>query len=185
MTGRETLGVILGAIAAFVWGFVFWGVFPTASMIFSSFSNEEAVSEALRSSASESGVYAIPDVGLMANADEYGRRYESGPVAMIFLAPRGLPLMPASVMISGFLTMFVSVLLMAFLLRLAGPGAASYVGAVGFVVLAGLVSVVLIDLGAPIWWRQSWSYWLANAIYHALHWLFVGLILAKFRRSAA
>lgn len=185
MTGKEILGVMLGAIAAFLWGFVFWGLLPTASIVFSSFSNEEAVSEALRSGASEPGVYAIPDVGLMASPEEYGRRYESGPVAMIFLAPRGLPLMPASMMISGFLTMFVSVVLMAFLLRLAGPGAASYLGAVGFVVLAGLVSVVLIDLGAPIWWRQSWSYWLANALYHTFHWLLVGLILAKFRRPAA
>lgn len=186
MTGRVLIGVVLGAVALFIWGFVFWGLLPTPTSIFRTFSDEAAVAEALKSNAPEPGVYTVPDASLMGrDAAEYTSRHESGPVAMVFIHPAGLSVMPPSMMVKGFLNMLASVFLMALLLGMAAPALGTYSRRVGFVFLAGLVSVVFIDLGQPVWWRHTWDYWLANAVYHALGALIVGLILARFQPQKA
>jgi hypothetical protein len=182
MTGRAILGVVLGAVALFIWGFVFWGLLPTPTSIFRSFTDEAAVAEALKSNSTEPGVYTVPDASLMGrDVAEYTRRHESGPVAMVFIHPGGLSVMPASMMITGFLNMLAFVFLMALLLGMAAPALETYSRRVAFVFLAGLVSVVFIDLGQPVWWRHTWDYWLANAVYHGMGSLIVGLILARFQ----
>jgi hypothetical protein len=181
MTGKAFLGVVVSAVALFLWGFVFWGLLPVPTSIFRSFTDEAAVSQALRASSSGPGVYTVPDASLMGrDASEYTRRHESGPVAMIFIHPAGLPVMPPSMMAAGFLNMLAFVFLMALLLGMAAPALGTYYRRVGFVFLAGLVAVALVDLGQPVWWRHSWDYWLANAVYHAVGALLVGLILARF-----
>jgi hypothetical protein len=186
MTGRVLLGVVLGAVALFIWGFMFWGLLPIPTSIFRTFSDEAAVAEALKSNAPEPGVYTVPDASLMGrDAAEYTSRHESGPVAMVFIHPAGLSVMPPSMMVKGFLNMLASVFLMALLLGMAAPALGTYSRRVGFVFLAGLVSVVFIDLGQPVWWRHTWDYWLANAVYHAVGALIVGLVLARFQHRKA
>jgi hypothetical protein len=74
---------------------------------------------------------------------------------------------------------------MALLLGMAAPALGTYARRVVFVFLAGLVSVVFIDLGQPVWWRHTWDYWLTNGVYHAVGALLVGLILARFQPQKA
>jgi hypothetical protein len=183
---KRLLGVVLGAVVLFIWGFVFWGLLPTPASIFQDLTDESAVSDVLRSNAPASGVYAIPDASLMGrDAAEYGRRHESGPVAMIFIHPAGLPVMPPSMMAAGFLNMLVFVVLMSLLLGMAAPALETYGRRAAFVFLAGVVAVAFIDLGQPVWWRHTWDYWLANAAYHAVGALLVGLVLARFQTRKA
>ncbi len=186
MTGRVLLGVVLGAVALFMWGFVFWGLLPVPTSIFRSFTDDAIMAEALKSNAAEPGVYTVPDASLIGrDAPEYTRRHESGPVAMVFIHPGGLSVMPPGMMAKGFLNMLASVFLMAVLLRMAAPALETYSRRVGFVFLTGLVAVVYIDLGQPVWWRHTWDYWLANGLYHAVGALIVGLILARFQAQKA
>jgi len=186
MTVKGLLGVVLGAVALFLWGFVFWGLLPTPTSIFRTFTDEAAVAEALKANATEPGVYTVPDASLMGrDAAEYTSRHESGPVAMVFLHPGGLSVMPPSMMVTGFVNNLAFVFLMALLLGMAAPALGTYSRRVSFVFLAGLVSVVFIDLGQPVWWRHTWDYWLANGVYHAVGALIVGLILARFQPRKA
>jgi hypothetical protein len=186
MTGRTLLGIVLGAVALFFWGFVFWGLLPVPTSVFRTFTDEAGVAEALKSNAAEPGVYTVPDAALMGrDAAEYTSRHESGPVAMVFIHPGGLSVMPPGMMAMGFLNMLAFVFLMALLLRMTAPALETYSRRVAFVFLAGLASVVYIDLGQPVWWRHTWDYWLANGFYHAVGAFIVGLILARFQAQKA
>ena len=77
-------------------------------------------------------------------------------------------------------SMLAFVFLMGLLLSMASPALETYSRRVAFVFLAGLVAVVLVDVGQPIWWRHSWDYWLANGAYHTVGSLLVGLVLARY-----
>lgn len=180
------IGGFLGAIVLFLWGFIFWSLLPISSMIFDKVPEEEKLASQLKTSISQTGTYFLPDAALMvSDVDEFVRRHEAGPVATIFIHPKGLPVMPPSVFLMGFLGMFASTLFMGCLLQKAAPALKSYGSRLGFVMLAGLIGIALSDLGPPIWYNFPWSLWTATAIFHVTGWLFVGLVLAKFIRAPA
>jgi hypothetical protein len=180
------IGGFLGAIVFFMWGFIFWSLLPISSMIFDKVPEEEKLAGQLKQSISQAGTYFLPDPDLMvSNPEEFARRHEAGPVATIFIDPQGLPVMPPSVFLLGFLNMLVSTLFMGCLLQKAAPVLKSYASRLGFVMTAGFIGIVLSDLGPPIWYSFPWSLWTATAIFHITGWLFVGLVLAKFVRAQA
>ncbi len=180
------IGSFLGALVFFVWGFIFWSLLPTGPMIFDKVPEEEKLAGQLKQSISQTGIYYMPDPDLMvSNPDEFVRRHEAGPVATLFIYPQGLPVMPPSVFLMGFLSMLTSTLFMGCILQKAAPVLKSYRSRLGFVMLAGLIGVVLSDLGPPIWYNLPWSLWTATAIFHVTGWLLVGLVLAKFVQTPA
>ena len=80
----------------------------------------------------------------------------------------------------GFVLVLVSVGLLSLLLRQAAPALGSYGARVGFVVLAGLVAAVFLDIGDTVWWFLSVEWQLYRALYTVSAALVAGLVLAAF-----
>ena len=131
----------------------------------------------------ESGTYVVPDMELYdQDEDEFKRRHEAGPIAMLFVRKEGAQPGSPSTFAKGFVQMFASALLMALVLRMVVGGLRSYGSRVLFTLVAGAAGAVMSDLGAIIWWLHPAGVHVADFAYHLVGWLLVGLILARFVR---
>ncbi|MDX1438729.1 MAG: hypothetical protein R3284_02395 [Rubricoccaceae bacterium] len=176
------LGALLATVVLFIWGFLAWG-----SIIynpFSSMTDQDTVTSALSQSLPESGVYLVPNYPDRSNDAEvadWTERHQSGPLAMIYFSAEGAT--PMSSMLPGFIHMLISVLLMAFLLKMAVSALPGYGQRVMFVMFAGLVGAFWINLGNPIWWNQPWGFHFYSFVYSVIGWLLAGFVLARFIKS--
>ncbi len=175
---RLFLGSVLAAVAMFFWGFLFWAAGP-GDLAMSHGANNEALRTALRDHVPSSGMYFIPDMAGREDA-AFMQEHADGPIAMLAVRKEGADAMSPTVFASGFAHMFVSALLMAYLLSLATPSLRTYGARVTFVVLAGLVGSFWSQVGAPIWFFHPWSFHLMTMVYDVIGWGVTGAILAKF-----
>jgi len=83
-----------------------------------------------------------------------------------------------TIMIFGFLHEILAAALVAALLTWAGAGM-SFGGKVKLALLAGLISVVMTQLGDAIWWMHPWGWKLVTSLYEIVCFLIMGVILAK------
>ncbi len=177
-------GVVLAALAMFVWGFLFWGVpWPNPAYSHLSEADEAALWETVRDHVPETGVYYLPDVQREGTMEAAVARHRQGPLAKVMVHAEGAEVMSAGVFIGGFLHMLVSAFLLALLLRGAAPVLGSYGRRVAFVVLAGLAVAVWANLGEPIWNYHPWTHELTNAVYDWTSCIVAGLVLARFVRQ--
>jgi len=182
---RVVIGALLSAVAVFLWGYLYWNVLPLRKSVYQPVSDEVRVGEELRSALPETGVYEIPTQRSGEAMEAALKRYQAGPIAeIIFLRDGATPFAPSR-FIGGFLHMFVSALLMGWLLMMAlSPRLASYGSRVGLVVLAGLAGALFAHLTYPIWYFHPWGLGLLRFFYDATCWLLTGLILARFVRPS-
>jgi hypothetical protein len=173
---KLVLGTFLSALAIFAFGAVFWMSPIHEPYVGKTKSGDEAVGRFLREEFPQAGYYRIP--GVQANDDETVRLHRAGPVATIHFRPEGVEPMAPSVMIRGFLHGWVTVALLALVLRLATP--ATYGSRVLLVAVAGAAGVVYTRLGDGIWWFQPWPWLILTAAYGFAVFLIAGLVLAAF-----
>jgi len=174
---RLILGVVLAAVAWFIWGAVFW-MGPWSSWAFSTVADDAAAGAALVETFGETGVYVVPG-----NTDDqaaWTERHRAGPVALVHVQVEGVEPMSPGVFLHGFLHMLASTLLIALVLRVVLPCLPSYGGRVTFLLLVGVAAAVASNLAKPIWWYQSWSFHTVHAIFDVTSWLVVALVLAAF-----
>ena len=175
---RTILGVMLATLAMFVWGMVYWGANPLPYRSWKSAANDEMAQHLMREQFPEVGTYFVPSV--RADPETLERRYQAGPVGFVHLTSRGRPVHDTSIMTKGLLVDFASVLALAGLLGMAGPGLLTYHRRAAFAALAGLGAALLIDGGDVAWWSIPWPWKLHQAIYDATAWWVAGLVLARF-----
>lgn len=182
---RIVVGALLSAVALFVWGFLYWNVFPFQAQVFQRVPDEPALAAQLSSALPESGVYFIPSPAPGEAMEPVLQRFTAGPIAqMIFLREGAAPVSPGK-FLAGFLHMLVSALLMGALLAMAVGVLGSYGSRVTFVLLAGLAGAFRAHLGTPIWQHHPWDLQLLYFFYDVIAWLLAGLILARFVRPEA
>lgn len=175
---RLLAATFLASMALFFWGFIFWTVLEPALGIMQTAPDEAAVAASLAEQLKTEGTYFIPsDTGDLA---DFGSRHQAGPLVTVFFRPQGAQVMAPSTFAAGFLHMWVSVLLMALLLRWIARYLDSYGQRVRFVTWVGAISAIFSNLGRPIWYFQPWDYHILQAAYGVTSWLGVGLILAWF-----
>jgi hypothetical protein len=176
---RFVLGVILAALAMFLWGMLYWGANPLPYTSWKRATDDVAAGQALLQYFPENGTYYIP--GMYHDKETLSRMFEQGPVAFVHMLRReGRPMMDPSIMIKGIVLYLFVALLMAWLLRLAAPALPSYGSRVKFMALAALTATMLIDLGDAVWWYIPLAWKLHQAAYNFSAWLVAGLVLARF-----
>jgi hypothetical protein len=185
---RIISGAVIAAVVMFVWGFVFWGLLPTASSVIKGPPDAEGLRSALKGA--PTGVYRLPDLALMSSADEadraeHARQFEEGPIATVFVRAEGAQHMAPSTMVAGFVHMLVSCLLMAILLHVVRRAGTTYLQRAIIVGFAGTVGTVFSNLGAPIWWFHPWNFHALNTLYMIWAWILAGLVLAAFIKPPA
>ncbi len=171
------LGSLLAAVAMFVWGAIFW-MSPLPYSALERTSDDAATGKSLLDHFPKSGTYLLP--GQYNDQKALAALTQAGPVATVHLQREGQAVMPPSVFIFGFVHEFLTVFLIALLIKMALPALGSYRSRVGFVALAGLAAAFFTNAGNPIWWHHPWPWCLFTGIYDVTAWLVAGLVLAAF-----
>ena len=177
---RLVLGALLAAVVLFAWGFLYWGLIPSPG--FHEPSDEAALHQSLSEHLPESGAYYVP---LPEGGPDSIARYEAGPIAFMFVRTTGGSPMPASMMIFGFIHMFITALLIGTLLRMMLPQLPAYGDRVLFVALIGIATAFWSDFSWPIWWRTPWTFFVWLGLYDVLAWTLAGTVLARFAKPKA
>lgn len=175
------LGSILGAIVLFVWSFIAWEFIPWPGPPLRGFTNEDAVEQAIKANAPQSGNYILPNPhkpGLTAEQQNASiEKMIRGP--MMFASVRLEPMRSfAMLLICQFLTQFTVALIITFLLlKTCGL---SYGQRVLFVALCGILIFVGGKVDEWIWWSFSNSYLMMQFGAIVIGSILAGLVIAKF-----
>lgn len=175
---RTTLAGLLGGLALYMAGFIFWGT-PLSALAFSSVDQAKsaAVQTALAQNLGESGTgtYLIPDPATQQGTTLFGK----GPIATVHFNSGGFPVVDGGALIAGFVMALVVGLLLAF----AVGGIASRVPAFGdrarLVILASLSYLVWAHLGQPLFNHYGWGYFIYMFVADLVGYVACGLIIAK------
>ena len=173
---RIVIGILLAALAAYVWGFLYWGLSGPAYSAWQTLEDDEAVMTVLRENFPRNGTYYVPG----RNHDEAtaGRLFEQGPVAFVHILARdGRPMMDPSIMGLGFVHYIVGAALLVLVLSLTGLQGAAAIKASAAI---GLFVVVMAHMGEAVWWQVSWGWKLGQALYDLIAITIMGAVLSRF-----
>lgn len=177
--GRILLGVILAAVAAFFWGFLYFGASGVPYQSWKSPADHDAASKVLLEHFPERGIYSVPAVDN--DPEVVNAQTEAGPVARVYmLRPGGRPLMVPSMMAIGWVHEALLAVGLTLLLLAAGGALPTYARRVRFVALVGLVSAFTSHIGAAVWWETPSTWSLVLAFHEFGMFVVMGLVLCKF-----
>jgi hypothetical protein len=190
MTKQLALGSILGAIILFVWSAIAWMLIPWPGDPLHSFTNEEAVTQAITANAPRSGVYLLPympkrtpgmtDDQYKAASKVMEERMSRGPV--VFASVRLEPFNSmAKPLVIQFLTQFI-VALIATLLLLQTSGL-GYKCRVIFLTAIGLLIFVGGHVDEWTWWSFSNAYMLMQFGALVIGWFLASLVMSAVVRG--
>jgi hypothetical protein len=194
MAKRLALGSLLGGIVLFVWSAIAWMVIPWPGEPLRSFTNEDAVVQAVTANAPRSGNYLLPNepkrTGMTDERYKAARqmamdRMTRGPMifAVVRLEPMGSTTRP---LIIQFLTQLVLALMATFMLL--QTRGLTYAGRVAFVTAIGVIIFVGGHVEEWNWFSFSNAYMVMEFGAIVIGWLLASLVIAALvrgRRSAA
>lgn len=154
---RTIIGGLLGGIALYVVGFIFWGT-PLSGLAFAHAdeAHSAAVQQALAANLTPSGTgsYVVPDPTTSGGTTLYGQ----GPIAMVHFNLHGFPLMDGGALIEGLILALVAGVLVALALQ----GIAARSNRMPEVLRAGILMALgvtgYLDLGQPVFNHYDWGY---------------------------
>lgn len=178
---RAVFGGLLGGIALFLTGFIFWGT-PLSNIAISdttpqaSANLQAAMAQALTESGT--GVYVVPSPTTAEGTVLYGR----GPVAQVFFSTSGYPVMDETALIGGFILSLVVGVLIALALRtVVGDFAARS----RLVLLFAFAAALWLHIGQPIFNHAPWGYFIYLAFSDFVGLVAAGLVAARWFMPAS
>lgn len=170
---KNLLLSVAGGVVLFVWGFVSWAVLPWHNMVANKFTDEAAVSQALKANAPQQGVYFLP----FSEKDHGPNRVG----AFANVLPQGTDMNMGKQMATGLVTQIVSAFLV--LMLLSHTAGLNYGGKVGFVALAGLTIGFVSHAPYWNWFGFPASYVGVTILDMTIGWTLAGLAVARFVSS--
>jgi hypothetical protein len=192
MTKQLVLGSVLGAIVLFVWSAIAWMVIPWPGEPLRSFTNEDAVAQAISANAPRSGNYLLPnepkrtpgmtDEQYKATGQAAMDRMTRGP--MIFAAVRLEPSKSfgAALVIQFFTQLVLALLATLLLLQTSGLSRA---GRIAFVAAIGVIIFVGGHIDEWNWFSFSNAYMLMEFGAIVIGWVLAALVISTFVRGKA
>jgi hypothetical protein len=155
---RALIGALIGAVAMFIIGFIFFAT-PLMKLGSATVDNAQAaaVQQAMAANLPRTGTYSIPS----GDTPEQTVMYGQGPIATIHYNTSGFSIADPTVMIGGFIHMFVVALLMAVGLFTLSRYVPRFGEQVRLMILGIVGAAAFMRLGEPIWFHHDWG----NAIY--------------------
>jgi len=174
---KIVIGIILAALASFLWGAFYW-MGPLTANTFKTQTNDNTLRQALLDNLPESGTYYVPNAS--SDMQEITRLQEQGPIALIHYIRDGKSANMAVPMVLGFLLNLVTALVIAVLLKIAIDKLDSYRGRLGFVALVGFVAAFFANFTGSLWWYHAPTWTTLLFIYDFTVYLVCGLVLSAF-----
>ncbi|MDO7834501.1 hypothetical protein Q4610_05525 [Sphingobium sp. HBC34] len=178
---RALIGGLLGGLAMFITGFIFWGT-PLSALALSrvgdqaSANLQAALAQGLN--ATGTGVYVIPDPATAQGTVLYGR----GPVAQIFYNSSGFPVMDSGALVGGLILSLVVGVLIALALRFA---LSDFASRARISILFALAAALWMHVGQSVFNHAPWGYILYLAFSDFVAVAAAGLIAAKLMETKA
>lgn len=166
---RTLIGGLLGGLALFLTGFVFWGT-PLANIAYTS--ADPQASTNLQAALAQTltptgtGVYLIPSTTTSEGTILYGK----GPIAQVLFNTQGYPSLDTNALIGGLILALVVGVIIALALRLVSSDGATRIRAI---VALAAGAVLWMHIGQPVFNHAPWGYFIYLASSD-----FVGLVLA-------
>lgn len=173
---RLVLGGVLGGIAMWIVGFIFWGT-PLSRIAITS--TDDATSQALQRALTEhlgltgTGAYPVPWPGTPLGTQMFGQ----GPTATIFYNSSGFAVMDSGALIGGLVLAIGCALLVAFAVRLTAAGL-TFAGRFKLVALVAIAVTAYSDLGQPIFNHMPVGYFVYLWLSDVASWLAAGAVIA-------
>ncbi len=160
------LSALLGGVAIFIWGFIFWVMLPSDQYAYKLSQNDRQLISFMEQR------YDIPSTHV-----SYLSEQETPIVATVFLQrSNGY----ASMLWQGLIFMIIAAGCLAVAIRLIPVLPSSYFKRVMLISVIGIAATVLANLGDPIWFTQGWGWHLVQAAYDLSCWVVAALVLAAF-----
>lgn len=176
---KTLLGGLIGGVAMYLVGFIFWGT-PLSALAFhrtepNAGSNlQAAMAQALTPSGT--GVYVIPDPATAQGTILYGK----GPVAMVFYNSSGFPVTDTGALLGGLILALVVGVLIALMLRFVSSDLG---GRARVTVLFALAAILWLHVGQAVFNHAPWGYSLYLAFSDFVALVAAGLVAAKIMES--
>lgn len=164
---KQALGIVVTALALFVFGFVFWGLNPLPYAAWHVAPDPDAAQAATMEQFPETGVYGVPGSG-MTPTDIW---------AMVYVRhdlPETLP--DAGELLIGLIHYLIVALVLAWLL----PRGQTLQQHCAKAAALGVAAVIVIEGSDVVWWGYPWAWKAWGAIYHVLVFVLGALVLSKF-----
>jgi hypothetical protein len=173
---RLLLGGVLGGLAMWFVGFIFWGT-PLGLIALSG--TDDATSAELQAALSQhlgplgTGAYPVPWIGTAMGTQLYGQ----GPTAMVFFNSSGFANPVTSALIGGLVLAILCSLLAAFAIRLAAGGL-SFADRLKLIALVAVAVTAYSDLGQPVFNHMPWRYFIYLWVSDVASWVAAGAVIA-------
>lgn len=175
---KVTIGGILGGIAMWFMGFIFWGT-PLNRIAFTvpDDATGAAVQAVLKQQLAPfgSGAYPVPWPGTEAGTMMYGQ----GPVAMVMYHAGGLPVVDSASLLGGLVLAIACALLIAAALYALADRVTSFAERMRLVVLFALAATLWTDIGQPIFNHAPWGYYVYLWISDIVGLTVAGAVIAR------
>lgn len=175
---RILLGSVLGGIAMWIVGFIFWGT-PLNRIALTALddSSGAALQSALKQTLGPlgGGAYPVPWPGTDVGTQLYGQ----GPSAMIFFHPGGLPVIDSSALIGGLVLAIVCALLIGVALYVLSDRVATLGDRVKLVALFAVAATLWTDIGQPVFNHMPWGYFVYLWISDVVGLVVAGAVIAR------
>lgn len=179
---RVILGGLLGGLAMWFIGFIFWGT-PLSLLALSTAGDAQslAVQAALAQNLGPggTGAYPIPWPGTAAGTAAYGQ----GPVSLVLFNASGFANPDMRALVGGLVLSIVCAMFAAFGLRM--TGAATFARRLRLVAVFAVAITTYSQLGQPVFNHAPWGYFVYLWINEIVGWLAAGAIIAKLLPDAA
>ncbi len=157
-------------LVLFVWGFVSWVVLPWHMMVVNKFTNEAAISQALKENSPQRGVYYLPYSEKDHGPNQVG--------AFVNVLPEGTEMNMGKQMATGVVIQIVSAFLV--LMLLSQTSGLTFWGKVGFFALVGLIIGFVSHAPYWNWFGFPTPYIVVTILDILIGWTLAGLAVAKF-----
>ena len=173
---RALIGGLLGGLALFFTGFIFWGT-PLARLAISTVDDAKsaALQAALAQNLTENGTYAVPWPDSGAGTVLYG----TGPIATIHFVTQGFPAFDRGSLIGGLLMALLAGVLIAAALYALAERLPSFADRLRVVLLVALATTGYSILGQPVFNHFGWGYFIYAFVADFLGYALAALIIVR------
>lgn len=175
---KVVLGAIVGGIAQFLVGFIFWAT-PLQRLAFTTAGEMQnaAVQAALAQNltATGTGTYMVPWPSTAQGTTLYGQ----GPIATLHFNVGGFPAFDSGSLIGGLVLSILTAFLIALALRSVAPFVTGFGERVRLVALFAVAAVLYLDLGQPVFNHYGWGYFVFSAICDLIGLVVAGAVIAR------